>query len=241
MTFGEKLLELRQKAQMSQDALAEKLEVSRQAVSKWERDEAMPETDNVIRIAQIFGVSTDYLLLAQQPTQPQPQRAPSSHSVAPTGARIERFIRRHGYKGGYFLMAGGAVLCIIALLIFLLLPKFGTSLFDIAHVNDNDGYGGVYIEGDLPDEVIDQLIGQDGNFGFSGGFGSYGDSMLDGYNQAVDQMQQGWVSSLRIMSAMIGVPLLLMGVALITLGAVIVVKGKKIADQTPKESDKMPS
>ena len=241
MTFGEKLLELRQKAQMSQDALAEKLEVSRQAVSKWERDEAMPETDNVIRIAQIFGVSTDYLLLTQQPQQIPPRSAASGPSAGFTGARIERFIRRHGYKGGYFLMAGGAILCIIALLIFLLLPKFGTSLFDTAHMSNNDGYGGVSVEGSLPDAVIDQLIGQDGNFGFSGGFGSYGDSMLDEYNQAVDQMQQGWVSSLRIMAAMIGVPLLLMGTALIALGTVIVVKGKKIADQTPKESDNMPS
>ena len=45
MTFGEKLQNLRQKAGMSQDALAEQLNVSRQAVSRWERDETMPETD----------------------------------------------------------------------------------------------------------------------------------------------------------------------------------------------------
>ena len=45
MTFGEKLQDLRRKAGMPQDMLAEKLEVSRQAVSKWERDEAMPETE----------------------------------------------------------------------------------------------------------------------------------------------------------------------------------------------------
>ena len=44
MTLGEKIQELRRKNAMSQDVLAEKLEVSRQAVSKWERDEAMPET-----------------------------------------------------------------------------------------------------------------------------------------------------------------------------------------------------
>ena len=238
MTFGEKLQRLRQKAGMSQDALAEKLSVSRQAVSRWERDETMPETDNVIRIAQIFGVSTDYLLLTQQPQQTPPRSAAPGLSAGFTGARIERFIRRHGYKGGYFLIAGGAILCIIALLIFLLLPKFGTSIFDMAQVEGNKGYGEIYIEGSLPDEVIDQLIGQDGNFGFSGGFG---DSMVDDYNQAVDQMQQGWVSSLRIMAAFIGVPLLLMGAALIVLGAVIVVKGKKIAEQTLQESNKIPS
>ena len=45
MTFGEKLQSLRQRAGMSQDVLAERLQVSRQAVSRWERDETMPGTD----------------------------------------------------------------------------------------------------------------------------------------------------------------------------------------------------
>lgn len=62
MTFGEKLQGLRQRAEMSQDALAEKLNVSRQAVSRWERDETMPETDKVVALAELFGVTTDYLL-----------------------------------------------------------------------------------------------------------------------------------------------------------------------------------
>ena len=48
MTFGEKLQSLRSRAGMSQDALAERLNVSRQAVSRWERDETMPETDKVV-------------------------------------------------------------------------------------------------------------------------------------------------------------------------------------------------
>ena len=47
---------------MSQDALAERLNVSRQAVSRWERDETMPETDKVVALADLFGVTTDYLL-----------------------------------------------------------------------------------------------------------------------------------------------------------------------------------
>jgi len=58
MTFGEKLQKLRQKADMSQDALAERLDVSRQAVSRWERDETMPETDKVVAMADLFGVTT---------------------------------------------------------------------------------------------------------------------------------------------------------------------------------------
>lgn len=62
MTFGEKLQRLRAREGLSQDALAELLEVSRQAVSKWEREEAMPEAEKLVRISQCFHVTTDYLL-----------------------------------------------------------------------------------------------------------------------------------------------------------------------------------
>lgn len=62
MTFGEKLQRLRQGAGMSQDALAEQVGVSRQAVSRWERGETMPETDKVVMLAALFGVATDDLL-----------------------------------------------------------------------------------------------------------------------------------------------------------------------------------
>ena len=62
MTFGEKLQKLRAREGISQDALAELLNVSRQAVSKWERDETMPEAEKIIRISDCFHVTTDYLL-----------------------------------------------------------------------------------------------------------------------------------------------------------------------------------
>ena len=62
MTFGEKLQRLRAREGISQDRLAELLDVSRQAVSRWERDETMPETEKVVRISDCFHVTTDYLL-----------------------------------------------------------------------------------------------------------------------------------------------------------------------------------
>ena len=64
MTFGNKLLQLRKNRKMSQDMLAEKLNVSRQAVSKWELDETLPDTDNLIKIADLFFVSVEYLVNA---------------------------------------------------------------------------------------------------------------------------------------------------------------------------------
>ena len=62
MTFGEKLQKLRTRAGLSQDQLAELLDVSRQAVSKWETGTADPSTSNLLALAKLFGVSAEELL-----------------------------------------------------------------------------------------------------------------------------------------------------------------------------------
>ncbi|MDP7981093.1 helix-turn-helix domain-containing protein [Bacillus sp. WLY-B-L8] len=62
MAFGEKLFKLRKEKGLSQEALAEKLNTTRQAVSKWENGQGFPETEKLLMIGNIFGVSVDYLL-----------------------------------------------------------------------------------------------------------------------------------------------------------------------------------
>lgn len=62
MTFGEKLKKLRKEAGLSQEELSYQLDVSRQAVSKWERDNGYPETEKIVRMGKLFNVSLDYLL-----------------------------------------------------------------------------------------------------------------------------------------------------------------------------------
>lgn len=62
MTFGEKLQQLRKRESVSQEKFAEMMNVSRQAVSKWELDQSIPETETLIRISNYFQVSMDYLL-----------------------------------------------------------------------------------------------------------------------------------------------------------------------------------
>lgn len=123
MTFGEKLQRLRQRAGMSQDALAEKLGVSRQAVSRWERDETMPETDKVIALAELFGVTTDYLLRSQ-PEQPH-QEEPRTGGWVPhrpdrrQGDVLDRLgylAKTKGYLLGWLLVAWG-VLDLVTLLL----------------------------------------------------------------------------------------------------------------------------
>ena len=62
MKIGEKITHLRVEAGLSQEQLAEKIEVSRQSVSKWEMDQALPQIDKVLLLCEIFGISTDELL-----------------------------------------------------------------------------------------------------------------------------------------------------------------------------------
>lgn len=62
MTLGEKIMRLRQKQGLSQEAFGESLGVSRQAVSKWETGQAMPDINKITAMSELFGVSTDSLL-----------------------------------------------------------------------------------------------------------------------------------------------------------------------------------
>lgn len=62
MALPEKLYALRKKSGLSQEQLAEALNVSRQAISKWEGGSAMPESDKLLALSNYFGVSLDYLL-----------------------------------------------------------------------------------------------------------------------------------------------------------------------------------
>ncbi len=62
MSLGEKLLDLRKKAGLSQEDVADKLGVSRQTVSKWETDQTVPELINVKLLSQLYNVSYDYLI-----------------------------------------------------------------------------------------------------------------------------------------------------------------------------------
>lgn len=63
MMIGNKISFCRKKAGMSQEALATKLNISRQAVSRWEMGQAVPDTEKIIQLSKLFHVSTDYLLM----------------------------------------------------------------------------------------------------------------------------------------------------------------------------------
>lgn len=68
MNLGENIYRLRTERNLSQGDLADALEVSRQSVSKWENNAAVPELDKLIRLSQIFGITLDELTEQVPPT-----------------------------------------------------------------------------------------------------------------------------------------------------------------------------
>ena len=62
MTFGEKLKEIRKRFGLTQEKLSGLIHVSRQAITKWENDEGLPDITNLQELSKIFGVTIDYLL-----------------------------------------------------------------------------------------------------------------------------------------------------------------------------------
>ena len=75
METRDALLELRRDLELSQEEFAQKLRVTRQAVSRWELNIALPDTENVVRLSELFGVTTDYLLKereAEENPSPEP-------------------------------------------------------------------------------------------------------------------------------------------------------------------------
>ena len=75
MSIGERIYELRRKNGMSQEDLAEKMNVSRQSISKWESSQSVPEVEKIIQLSNIFSVSTDWILKGEisdkQTSQPK--------------------------------------------------------------------------------------------------------------------------------------------------------------------------
>jgi len=82
MTLGERIALARKQAGLSQEQLGDKLEVSRQAVSKWESDQTNPDVAYVAQICRLLGVSSDWLLLGEENAQfDAPERCPGCQAI----------------------------------------------------------------------------------------------------------------------------------------------------------------
>ena len=114
MTLGENIAQLRRTAGLSQEQLAEMLEVSRQAVSKWENDQAAPEVDRIARLCALFSVSADELLGLETRKEPQHERQEPQQSAIEDLNRAA-FARRC-LTLGWITAAGGAVILVLGYL-----------------------------------------------------------------------------------------------------------------------------
>ena len=110
MTLGQRIYQLRTKMHLSQGDLADKLEVSRQSVSKWETDASVPELDKLVRLSQLFGVTLDSLVIGAEPTpQPEPTAQPAPEPESAPARWSGRKI------AGWALIALGVVIVVLFL------------------------------------------------------------------------------------------------------------------------------
>ncbi len=113
MRIGNKISICRKKAGMSQEALAAKLNISRQAVSRWETGEAVPDTEKVIQLSKVFQVSTDYLLL-NEIEEPLADENPANIQTDPTKE-----------KGSHLRIdLGKCLLIVVIILVAILIFQF---------------------------------------------------------------------------------------------------------------------
>lgn len=115
MTLGEKISKLRTTYKMSQGDLAEKLNVSRQSISKWETNASVPELDKLIQLCDLFGISLDELVRSDNleagddreedvpPSPPQQTQIVIQHSLT-----TQKIV-------GFILLALGLLCCLMAL------------------------------------------------------------------------------------------------------------------------------
>ncbi len=112
MILGEKITELRKRNGWSQEELAGKLKVSRQAVSKWESSMSVPELDKILLLSDLFEVSTDYLLKDDQKEDHVPGYLTHSSMKKVTMEEAQEFIRVRREAAGR--IGAGVVLCILS-------------------------------------------------------------------------------------------------------------------------------
>ena len=86
--LADRIQQLRREHGLSQEQLAEKLNVSRQAVSKWESAQAQPELDKILALSELFCVTTDYLLKGSRGTPPEARSAPACRPDAVFASRV---------------------------------------------------------------------------------------------------------------------------------------------------------
>lgn len=173
MKLNEKIYTCRKKAGLSQEALADRLGVSRQAVSKWETGEAEPEISKLRLLAEAFNVTTDWLLSDEDP-EPEPESGwtASASAPPPSGPRMDwldtipgvlgRLCRRFGWLAGVYIALCGLGVTFVG---GIARYAFGA----ITSVSGSIGSSSVVIDGLPAGMDITGIVGQlPSGFGYNG-------------------------------------------------------------------------
>ena len=126
MILADKIIQLRKKQGWSQEELAERLDVSRQSVSKWEGAQSTPDLNKILAMADLFGVSTDYLLredLEEAPSLPLKEEADAGEKYRVSMEEAVDYLAATEKVAGK--IAGGVALCILSPILTILLAAAG--------------------------------------------------------------------------------------------------------------------
>lgn len=157
MKLNEKIFAMRKKAGLSQEALAERLGVSRQAVSKWETGESVPELSKLLLLAKTFGVTTDWLLSEDEESRDDPEtyEAPVNNWVESIPGVVGKLCRKYGWLFGVYVAVGGLGFVLFGIIAKLMLGSFNDTASNMMY-----GFDGVYsFDGDIPPELLNDIFG----------------------------------------------------------------------------------
>lgn len=110
MTLGQKIFELRNKQKMSQGDLAEKLNVSRQSISKWETDASVPELDKLIMLSDLFNITIDELVRDELPEKHTDEAKETTPKSNPETVVISKQMSTQKIIG--FILLGAGIICL---------------------------------------------------------------------------------------------------------------------------------
>ena len=122
MILADKIIELRKRNGWSQEELAEKLDVSRQSISKWEGAQSVPDMNRILALSQIFGVSTDVLLKDELELDGAPELGLQAEDTAARSVSMEEasaYLDHKNTAAGRISL--GVMLCILSPVLLIIL------------------------------------------------------------------------------------------------------------------------
>ena len=243
MKLSEKIYACRRKAGLSQEALAEKLDVSRQAISKWECGEAIPETTKLVSLAASLGVTVDWLLseeplpedlpepekeeaVLRLPPQTDGNNTQTGRNTAPDWTeRLPGFLRgvflRWGWLAGVYVAVGGGLIMGIGALVKALckamMRRFASASDSL--LSGFSPFGGGEMQ--IYDEAGNLVTGEEAEMirqalGSSGDFGSAAAAPFGDFMTSADAM-------------LANNPMEIVATVLLVLGAVLLIGGIVLA------------